>query len=348
MRVWITGLAGFLGSHLAEALLAQGHHVAGNDSFVCGDYENVPQNFGCTFYVDDPHLDEPLDCRSFVGMKESMEHFKPDVVVHCAATAAEGFSVFSPHFITSNIADASVATFSAAIAAGAKRIVYMSSMSRYGRGLAPTMPRPPFKEDHHLTAPIDPYAHAKVYAENVLKTLCETHGVKWSILVPHNIIGTRQEITPYRNVVSIFLNRLKLGQPVYIYGDGEQKRSFSPVRDCIDSIVKVVHGAADSEVVNIGPDGNEITINELLSMCEEVTGVKAERVYLPPRPVTDTVKEAYCSAEKARRLLGYEPKQDIRECIQEMSDAMIPKPFSYDFPLEIDSPLTPRTWKEKL
>jgi len=178
--------------------------------------------------------------------------------------------------------------------------------------------------------------------------LCETHRVKWSILVPHNIIGTRQEITPYRNVVSIFLNRLKLGLPVYIYGDGEQKRSFSPVKDCLHSLVQVVEGKADGEIANIGPDGNEITINRLLEICEEVTGIKAERVYLPPRPVTDTVKEAYCSSDKARRLLGYEPQQDIMECIREMSGAMTPKPFDYAFPLEIDSPLCPKTWREKL
>jgi len=224
-------------------------------------------------------------------------------------------------------------------------------MSRYGHGYEPGadwVSGPPFKEDIHVPDPIDPYGHAKVYAENVLKTLCETHGVKWSILVPHNIIGTRQEITPYRNVVSIFLNRLKLGLPVYIYGDGEQKRSFSPVKDCLHSLVQVVNGAADGEVVNIGPDGNEITINRLLEICEHVTGLTAERVYLPPRPVTDTVKEAYCSSDKARRLLGFEPQQDLIECIREMSDAMTPKPFSYSFPLEIDSPLCPKTWREKL
>jgi UDP-glucose 4-epimerase len=342
MRIWITGIAGFLGSHLAETLLSQGHEVWGNDSLVCGSRDNVPKEAHVLIQAQGLAR---MDCRDIGPLMHEMKHVKPDVVVHCAATAAEGFSVFSPHFITSNIADASVSTFSAAIAAGAKRIVYMSSMSRYGLGGGLN---PPFVENIHYPFPIDPYAHAKVYSENVLKTLCETHGVNWSILVPHNIIGTRQEITPYRNVVSIFLNRLKLGLPVYIYGDGEQKRSFSPVKDCLHSLVKVIEGAADGEIVNIGPDGNEITINQLLSICEQVTGTTAERVFLPPRPVTDTVKEAYCSSDKARRLLGYAPQQDMIECIREMSDAMVPKPFSYDFPLEIDSPLCPRTWKEQL
>lgn len=348
MKIWITGIAGFLGSHLAETLIAQGHTVEGNDNLLCSDVRQVANIGGVPHYKMMPFYD--IDCRDIHAMQTLLNNFKPDVVVHTAATAAEGFSVFSPHFITSNIAEASVSTFSAAIAAGAKRIVYMSSMSRYGYGKANdgVYIYPPFTEEGHATAPLDPYAHAKVYAENVLKTLCETHGVKWSILVPHNIIGTRQEITPYRNVVSIFLNRLKLGLPVYIYGDGKQKRSFSPVKDCLHSLVQVVEGKADGEIVNIGPDGNEITINRLLEICEHVTGLTAERVYLPPRPVTDTVKEAYCSADKARRLLGYEPQQDIIECIREMSEAMTPKPFNYSFPLEIDSPLCPKTWREEL
>lgn len=331
MRIWITGIAGFLGSHLAETLLNQGHEVAGNDNLICGDFKNVPRGA----WVSN------VNCCDFNIMRNRLQDFKPDVLVHAAATAAEGFSVFSPSFITRNIYEASVATFSAAIAAGVKRIVTMSSMSRYGKG------NPPF-EENDVTAPVDPYAISKVAAEQALKCLADAHGVKWSILVPHNIIGTRQEITPYRNVCTIFLNRLKLGLPVYVYGDGEQKRSFSPVKDCLHSLVRAVHGDADGEIVNIGPDENEITINELLKICENVTGVKAEVVHLEGRPLTDDVKLAYCNADKARKLLGYETQQNIVDCIREMSEALEPKPFNYSFPIEIMSDKLPKTWKEKL
>lgn len=342
MRIWITGVAGFLGSHLAQALLADGHHVAGNDNLVCGDITNIPHdNLGFTLFEDENDDKYCLDCREFEAMYDGMMNFKPDVVVHCAATASEGFSVFSPAFITQNTYEASVSTFSAAIASGVKRIVYMSSMARYGKG------NPPFTEDME-TKPVDPYGIAKEAAEKTLKVLCDTHNVKYSILVPHNIIGTRQQITPYRNVVSIFLNRLKLGLPVYVYGDGEQKRCFSPVRDCIQSIKNTIYGDADSEVVNIGPDNGEITINHLLDICEEVTGIKAERIYLPSRPVTDDVKEAYCSSDKARKLLGYEPQQSLFDCIREMSANMIAQPFDYNFPIEIQSDIMPRTWSERL
>lgn len=339
MRIWITGIAGFLGSHLAETLINQGFEVAGNDNLICGLVYNIPFVKYNAYARSMPYYE--LDCRETERLQRVMKSFKPDVVIHAAATAAEGFSVFSPAFITRNIYEASVSTFSAAIAAGAKRIITMSSMARYGKGT------PPFTEDMP-TNPIDPYGIAKVAAEQTLRCLAGTHGIKWSILVPHNIIGTRQEITPYRNVCTIFLNRLRLELPVYIYGDGEQKRSFSPVKDCLHSLVRAIHGDADGEVVNIGPDSNEISINELLTICERVTERKAERVYLPGRPVTDDVKEAYCSSDKARRLLGYESQQDIVECIREMNAALEPKLFDYSFPLEIESDKLPRTWKEKL
>lgn len=344
MRIWITGICGLIGSHLYDRLTELGHKVKGNDNLSCGSMFNVMQN--PKGYVDVVGFYSCQDPELVRAMKE----FKPDVVIHAAATAAEGLSVFSPHFITKNIYEASVATFSAAIASGAKRIVNMSSMARYGHGADPLEilgdSGPPFQE-HYKTRPIDPYGIAKVAAEQTLKVLCETHGVKWTTLVPHNVIGPRQQITPYRNVATIFLNRLKLGLPVYIYGDGEQKRCFSPIKDCLHSLVRAVEGDADGQVVNIGPDKGEITINRLLDMCEEIVGVKAVRVYMPPRPVTDRVKEAYCSADKARRLLGYEPQDDLMGCLKEMSDAMTPKPFTYNFPIEIREGC-PETWLKEL
>jgi len=337
LKIWITGIGGLIGSHVADACLARGDVVMGNDSLICGDKANVPRQ---AKFIQ-------LGCQEEPGavwrknLWEEMKAFKPDVVLHAAATAAEGYSVFSPHFITKNIAEASVATFSAAISARAKRIVYLSSMARYGKG------KPPFKEIDPVT-PVDSYGLAKVYAEEQLKNLCGFHKTKWSILVPHNVCGPRQEITPYRNVISIFLNCLKRDKPIYIYGDGEQKRCFSPIGDCVDSILKVIDGKGDGEVINIGPDRGEITINHLADLCEHVVGKKTKRIYLEARPLTDSVKNAYCSSDKARQLLGYEPKQNYIDCIKQTSDAMKPKEFEYRFPLEIVTTKTPRTWSEKL
>jgi len=332
MRIWVTGIAGFLGSHLADALIADGHQVDGNDNLLCGDMFNSKVPFVKT------------DCCNYEGMLHSFNIFKPEVVVHCAATAHEGLSNFSPAFITRNIYEASVATFSAAIESGAKRIVYMSSMARYGHGSGYN--KPPFTEDM-TPAPIDPYGIAKVAAEETLKALCKVHGIKYAIAVPHNIVGIRQRsIDPYRNVAAIMINRCKQGKPPIIYGDGTQTRCFSPIKDCIPSIVKMVKGHADGEVVNIGPDNGEITVQKLAEMVRHLTGLCAEPTFMAARP--NEVKEAYCSSDKARKLLGYQPKDTLENCLSEMVNYIKPAPFSYGFPIEIHSPNIPKTWSEEL
>lgn len=338
MKIYITGIAGFLGSHLADTLIAQGHEVFGNDSLICGSLGNYNGEYYKT------------DCRDFAAMASALRAHEPDVVVHCAATAHEGLSSFSPSFITKNIYGASVATFSAAIAAGVKRIVCMSSMSRYGVGKKWDMlecPYPPFTEDKHITAPVDPYGVAKVAAEDTLRILAQTHGVNYSIAVPHNIIGPRQRsIDPYRNVAAIMINRCKQGLPPIIYGDGTQKRSFSPIKDCLPSLVKMIEGQADGEVVNIGPDHCNLTINELAHTIMDMCNYNGEPIYVPGRP--NEVKDAYCSSDKARRLLGFEVKQSLMDCLKEMVDYIQPEPFIYNFPLEIVTDRTPKTWKDRL
>lgn len=333
MKIWITGIAGFLGSHLADALRADGHEVYGNDNLVCGKY--FLNKDECT------SLDIALiDCRDFKNMQQCLKEFKPDVLVHCAATAHEGLSSFSPAFITKNIYEASITSFSAAISSGVKRIVYMSSMSRYGDGL------PPFKE-WHSPNPVDPYGVAKVAAEDTLKILCKTHGVNYSIAVPHNIIGIRQRsVDPYRNVAAIMINRCKQGKPPIVYGDGSQTRCFSPAADCIPSLIKMINGEADGEVVNIGPDTGEISVLKLAEIIKDLTGCKEDIIFMPERP--NEVKDAYCSSDKARSLLGYKPQQSLEECLRDMVAFIKPEPFVYDFPLEIVNEYTPKTWSEKL
>lgn len=332
MRIWVTGIAGFLGSHLAEALIKAGHTVDGNDNLICGSEKNVPKKMSYTL----------TDCRNYEVMLANFKQFMPDVVVHCAATAHEGLSSFSPSFVTQNIYEASVATFSAAIAAGVKRIVFMSSMARYGHGHGYS--KPPFTEDM-IPAPVDPYGVAKVAAEDTLKILCNTHGVKWSICVPHNVIGIRQRsIDPMRNVAAIMINRCKQGKAPIVYGDGSQVRCFSPIADVIPSLLKIVDGAADSEVVNLGPDKTEITILELAQKICNLTNT-SNIEFMLARP--NEVKEAHCSSDKARRLLGYEEKQSLNDCLKEMVDYIKPKDFIYDFPIEIEKGC-PEVWLKKL
>lgn len=338
-RVWITGICGFLGSWLRDALIAEGHEVYGNDSLICGDITNIENRVDKTAGANMALI----DCRSYSRMKQAFDKWKPDVLVHCAATAHEGLSVFSPAFITKNIFDASVSTFSAAIASGVKRIVNMSSMSRYGAG----EPMPPPFHEYYTPAPVDPYGLSKVAAEQTLKMLCETHDVKWTTAVPHNILGPRQRsCDPFRNVAAIMINRCKQGKAPIVYGDGSQKRCFSPVKDCIPTLVKLVHGEGDGGIFNIGPDKGEITILELARKIMKLTGFEGDPIHMPGRPTE--VHDAYCSSDKARSLLGYKEQQSLDDCLKEMVDYIQPREFIYDFPIEILTAKTPRTWVEKL
>lgn len=336
-RIFITGINGFLGSYLSNALMLVGHHIDGNDNNSCSSAG---------------YANHEIDCRNFEFMKKALTGY--DVLVHCAALAHEGVSNFSPFFITDSIYAASVATFSAAIAAGVKRIVFMSSMARYGEGKSNEMYfyrekfDPPFVETY-TPSPIDPYGIAKVAAEQTLIALCRLHGIEYVIAVPHNIIGPRQKYDdPFRNVASIMINRALQGKPILVYGDGNQKRCFSPISDCLDSLVKMIDAPISGEIINIGPDGGEITINELAHKIINLTNSPAGIEHVPGRP--NEVKEAWCSSDKARKLLGFAPKQSLDDCLKEMVIYIKEhgtKPFQYNFPIEIERGC-PEQWLKKL
>lgn len=332
MKIFITGIAGFLGSHLADRMLQLGHEVSGNDNLLGGYIDNVPK--GANFY--------DVDCCDIETMTYLLKDV--DVVCHAAATAHEGLSVFSPDFITKNIYQASVATISAAIRNRVKRFVYCSSMARYGE--LPT----PYTEDMD-PKPVDPYGVAKYAGEETLRILGDTHGMEWNIAVPHNIVGARQRYDdPFRNVMSIMINRILQGKAPIIYGDGMQTRCFSHVDDCIYCLEKLMLDPnIKSEVVNIGPDEGTITVKELCDIIIEECGFEDEAIHMPDRP--REVKHASCSADKARQLLGYETTGDVRKSIHETVEWIKKrgvKEFDYSFPLEIINELTPKTWKDRL
>ena len=330
---FITGVAGFLGSHLAEHFLKQGHRVIGCDTLIGGYLDNVPA--GVEFHT--------VDCTDRASMVEIMRGV--DIVYHTAALAYEGLSVFSPHLVTNNIYSSSVSVMSAAISNKVKRVVHCSSMARYG-----TQPEVPFRE-HMNPLPQDPYGIAKYAAELTLKNLAEVHGIELVIAVPHNIIGPRQKYDdPFRNVASIMINLMLQGRQPIIYGDGSQMRCFSFVHDVITPLERMGH--QDNvlfETINIGPDEEFVTINELAEITAKLLDFKLQPVYMPGRP--QEVKHATCSADKARKLLDYKTSTSLEDGLSSMIEYINRrgvKPFRYHLPLEIISDKTPRTWKDRL
>jgi len=332
MKVFISGVAGFLGSHLADAFIHRGHEVVGCDNMIGGDLHNLPE--GIQF--------AEADCGDVELMKPLLTDV--DLVYHCGAIATEGLSVFSPAIIAKHVYQNTAGLLAASASKGVGRFVYCSSMARYGHG------KPPFREDQPA-APVDPYGIAKYAGELLVQNVCDTHGMEYVIAVPHNIIGPKQKYDDaYRNVASIMINRMLQGKQPIIYGDGEQTRSFSFVQDCVDPLVKMgTLPGLNGEIINIGPDTETVSINELARILAELLNFDLHPIYVPDRP--KEVKNTSCSADKARRLLGYETKVSLREGLQRMIDWIRQhgtKPFSYHLPIEIDSPLVPATWKSRL
>lgn len=184
-----------------------------------------------------------------------------------------------------------------------------------------------------------------------IELMSEVYGFDFVLSVPHNIIGPRQKYDdPYRNVASIMINLMLQGRQPIIYGDGTQKRCFSFVFDTLDCLLKLgFQENVVGETINIGPDEEFITIKELAETIADLLDFDLDPIYMPGRP--QEVELANCSANKARKLLGYQTSTSLRDGLQQMIDwikVKEPKPFEYHLAIELLTGKTPKTWSEKL
>ena len=333
MKIFVTGIAGFLGGHVAEKLLKDGHEVSGCDNLIGGYLDNVPEDAEF-FQVDAIYLNQ---------MRKMTQD--SDVIIHTACTAYEGLSVFSPYLVGQNTYQISMSVFSAAAENKTPKVINFSSMARYGEQEVT-----PFTEDM-IPQPQDPYGIAKLSAEKTLEVLSEVHNFKYVNLVPHNIIGPKQKYDdPYRNVVSIMINRVLNGKAPIVYGDGEQVRCFSDIDDVVNPLVNsLTNKKAEGETINVGPDEDAISIKDLSLKILNVLNSDLEPIFVDPRP--QEVKFAHCSAEKSRKLLDYKTTVSLDESIEKIANWIIqrgPKKFRYHLDVEILNEKTPKTWKNKL
>ena len=332
MRILVTGVAGFLGSHVANTLSKQGHEVVGVDNLVGGYKSNIGP--GISFFQE--------DLLNYHNLAKYFDEI--DIVIHSACTAYEGLSVFSPSYVVNNTYQITVNALSWAIKSRVKKFIYLSSMARYG-----SQSTYPFVESM-TPKPQDPYGIAKYASELTLVNLSETHGMEYVILVPHNIIGPGQKYDdPFRNVASIMINRMLQGKQPIIYGNGEQLRCFSFIDDVVQPLVNsCFNNDAIGEVINIGPDEELVSINELANIIGRILNFKVEPIYVPERP--QEVKVATCSANKAREILKYRTTVNLENGLTKLASWIAengPKEFDYHIPVEIDSDLTPKTWTQK-
>jgi UDP-glucose 4-epimerase len=331
MKILITGAAGFMGSHLFDYLLNQGYDVYGIDNYSLGIYKHE------RIYN--------LDLVDKEKTSEFITKIKPNIVFHLAAWAHEGLSQFMPIKINDNNYTAYLNLLIPCIKNKVKRIVVCSSMSVYGSQ------EPPFTEEMDLK-PEDIYAVSKKSMEEATKILAKVYSdLEYVILRPHNVIGPRQCLhDPYRNVAAIFINKMLEGKPFYIYGDGEQKRSFSYIDDVTPYVAEAGFKDISGEVINIGPI-EEFTVNYLARVIMEnfPENKHLSPIYLPDRPLE--VKNAWSSNERAISVLGYKTNTKFEDGVKKMCEWA--KSIGYQKPvyldsLELENDSTPITWRDKL
>jgi UDP-glucose 4-epimerase len=285
-NILVTGGAGFIGSHVAEALIARGHTVTVVDDLSGGFNDNVPR--GASF-VHGSITDVPL-------VNEIFKESSFDYVYHLAAYAAEGLSHFIKRFNYTNNVVGSVTLINAAVNTGVKGFVFASSVAVYGSPLA--LPVTEATTPH----PEDPYGIAKYSVEQELRVTRDVFGLDYIIFRPHNVYGPRQNIADrYRNVVGIFMNQILQGRAMTIFGDGTQTRAFSYIDDVAPLMAEAIDtGGAWNEVFNVGAD-QPWSLNDLARSVAAAMGVEPQIEYLPARL---EVTHAYSSHEKIRNVFG--------------------------------------------
>jgi UDP-glucose 4-epimerase len=298
----VTGGAGFIGSHVADDLIARGHQVVILDDLSGGFIENVNPEAS---FVQGSVVDHILVNQLFV-------RHTFDYVFHLAAYAAEGLSHFIKRFNYINNLIGSVNLINASVNSDTvKCFVFTSSIAVYGNNQLP------MTEDLN-PQPEDPYGIAKYAVELDLHQAHRIFGLPFIIFRPHNVYGERQNLGDrYRNVIGIFMNQIMRGEPFTIYGDGEQTRAFSYIGDVAPVIARSVQiDSAFNQVFNVGAD-KPYSVNELARMVAEAMGVPLRINYLDARR---EVVHAYSAHDKARGAFGdYIRNVNLAEGLAEMA-----------------------------
>ncbi len=299
--VLVTGGAGFIGSHVADVLIAAEHDVVVFDDLSGGFEENVPA--GATLVrgsVADPAAVDEL----FAGRRF-------DFVFHLAAYAAEGLSHFIKRFNYTNNLIGSVNLINASVNTGVRGFVFTSSIAVYGAS-----PHLPMTEDT-IPQPDDPYGIAKLAVEQELEASRAMFGLDYVIFRPHNVYGPRQNVGDrYRNVIGIFMNQILQGRSMTIFGDGSQTRAFSYIDDVAPAIAGCIDvPSAWNQVFNIGAD-QPYSLTELAQEVAMAMGVEPEVRHLPPRL---EAADAHSSHDRMREVFGLSPQTSLRDGLREMA-----------------------------
>lgn len=298
MRYLVTGAAGFIGSHIVETLIAQGHTVRGLDNFSTGHHHNIAP-FLADFEFVEGDIRDPATCKLAC---EGMDH-----VIHQAALGSVPRSIEDPQLSHEVNTTGTVNMLVAARDAGAQSFVFAASSSSYGD--TPILPK---REDMPHN-PMSPYAVTKTTCELYLKVFADLYQLNTVGLRYFNIFGPRQDPNgPYAAVIPRFIQTLQAGEIPTINGDGEQTRDFTYVANAVHANINAtVHAErARGEVMNIAC-GERISLNQLYAIIAESLGTSVKPTYGPPR--AGDVRDSLADISKAQRLIDYSPAIDYKE-----------------------------------
>jgi UDP-glucose 4-epimerase len=301
MRILVTGAAGFIASHIAEAFLAGGHEVLIVDNFSTGRRENVPSGARV----------EAIDLISpdLVGV---VKDFSPEIVDHHAAHADVRQSVEDPAYDAQVNVVGMLSLINAAVVAGARKFIFASSGGAiYGDpDVVPC-------DETHPERPVSPYGASKKAGEVYLETMSRVHGIDYTILRYPNVYGPRQHpYTEEGQVVAIFSRLMLAGRVPTIFGDGEQERDFVFVGDIVAANLRALE-VGSGGTFNIGT-GRGLTVNDLYRRLKELTGYQGEVKYAPAR--AGEVYRIALDASRARTGLGWEPKTSLDDGLRQTVD----------------------------
>jgi UDP-glucose 4-epimerase len=297
--VLVTGAAGFIGSHVADELIAMGKSVVVLDDLSGGFRENV---HGKAKFIKGSVTDAKLVDRIF---KENNIEY----VFHLAAYAAEGLSHFIRKFNYENNLIGSINLINASVKHDVKCFVFTSSIAVYGKNQLPM-------RESTVPMPEDPYGISKFAVEQDLRAAHEMFGLNYIIFRPHNVYGERQNLADkYRNVIGIFINQAKAGKPMMIFGDGKQKRAFSHIGDVAPIIAKAAFmPKAYNHIFNIGAD-KPYTVKELAKKVSKHMGVSENIQHVAAR---NEVKLAYADHSKIKQFFNHESKYSLDDGLKAM------------------------------
>ena len=300
----VTGGAGFIGSHIVEALLARNDEVRVLDNFSTGLRSNV-EPFTARIELLEADL---VDADAVAGAVDGV-----DCIFHEAALASVPRSVEAPLDTHDACVTGTVTLLDAARRAGVRRVVYAASSSAYGD--QPTSP----KCETDLPAPLSPYGAAKLASEYFCSAFAATYGLETVCLRYFNVFGPRQDPnSQYSAVIPRFITSMLEGNSPTIYGDGGQSRDFTHVANVVEANLLAAEAANVSGLVMNVATGSAISLLDLVARINDLLGTGVEPVHEPPR--VGDIRESLADITLARRVLGYEPSVDFDEGLRRSID----------------------------